>query len=385
MPDAPSEKWIALLGKRNLPLDGVEDYCTFLAAALRDRGIELQQQRVAWDQIGWPATLRSLVARSADWRGRRVLLQFTSFAWSARGFPFRVLKVLDILRGNGARVAIVFHESSGQTMGPPLIQPLRTACQNYVIRRLQQRAERSVFTIPLEAIPWLSPGDPHAAFIPIGANIPERFATPHTSASPDPTEKTVAVFCFSSDSTRFHEAKDIVFAIQYACKTIPNLHLLLVGRGTDEIGPGIEKELVGTGVRVSVRGTLGATEIAAALSQADVQLFVRGPVSQMRGSVLAGVACGLPIVGYSGAAAGTPIELAGLQLAPLGDRVALASALSSVLENDSLCEDLQLRSISAHKEWFSWDAITERYLYLDAHSPVGSLRSIRTSTVEEKR
>jgi glycosyltransferase involved in cell wall biosynthesis len=384
MPDAPSEKWIALLGKRNLPLDGVEDYCNFLGAALRDHGVGLQQERVAWDQIGWPAAFHDLAAKSAGWRGRWVLLQFTSFAWSARGFPFRALKVLGILQRNGARVAVVFHESSGQTMGPAMIQPVRTACQNVAIRRLHQRAEKSVFTVPLEMIPWLSASDPRAAFIPIGANIPEPSVAPRASAAPASAEKTVAVFCFSSDATRFHEADDIVFAVRHARAKIPKLHLLLIGRGTEEMGPRMDNELAGSGVRVSVKGTLGAAEVTAALSQADVQLFVRGPVSQMRGSVLAGIACGLPVVGYSGAEAGTPIEEAGLQLAPLGDRATLAAALSSVLQDESLGHTLRLRSIRAHQDWFSWDAITKKYLSLDGRSAVDPLQSVGSASMEEK-
>jgi hypothetical protein len=175
-----AEKWIALTGKRDAPVDGVEDYCSFLAAALRQKGVDLQRERVAWDEVGWSAALKDLTAKSGAWRGRWVLLQFTSLAWSARGFPLPALEVLDILEASGARVAIVFHEASGQAEGRPVIQPIRAAFQNFVIRDLHRRAAKSIFTVPLSTIPWLSANDPRATFIPIGANIPQTlFAQVH--------------------------------------------------------------------------------------------------------------------------------------------------------------------------------------------------------------
>ena len=38
--DVQRKEWIALLGRRDMPTDGVEDYCTFLGRALAQRGAE---------------------------------------------------------------------------------------------------------------------------------------------------------------------------------------------------------------------------------------------------------------------------------------------------------------------------------------------------------
>src|ERR1700683_64696 len=168
-----NETWIALLGPRDIPVDGVEDYCTFLAEALFTRGIGLNQVRVDWRRFGWAYALRQLARESVSWRGRWVLLQFTALAWSRRGFPFGALAVLRILRRRGARVAVVFHEPFRQTASPTWFNRIRGNCQDWVVRKLFEGADRAVFADPLGTIPWLPAEHSKAAFIPIGANIPE--------------------------------------------------------------------------------------------------------------------------------------------------------------------------------------------------------------------
>ena len=83
----PAERWIGLLGRRESPTDGVEDYCSFLGAALRRESVGLRSVRVNWAEEGWPGALRRLWGESAGWTGNWVLLQFTTLAWSRRGFP----------------------------------------------------------------------------------------------------------------------------------------------------------------------------------------------------------------------------------------------------------------------------------------------------------
>ncbi len=167
------ETWIALLGRRDTPVDGVEDYCTFLGGALGARGIELKLARVPWMENGWIGGLRWLVRESAAWRGKWVIVQYTALIWSRRGFPFLALAVLAVLHRAGARVAVVFHEPTRQQGGTRWIDRLRGACQDWVIGRLYRGATKSIFADPLEKIGWLPKNCAKAAFIPIGANIPE--------------------------------------------------------------------------------------------------------------------------------------------------------------------------------------------------------------------
>ena len=124
----------------------------------------------------------------------------------------------------------------------------------------------------------------------------------------------------------------------------------------------IESGLAGSGAEIAILGMIPAEEILARLSAADVQLFVCGSVSQRRSTALAGIACGLPIVGYQGLAEGTPIAEAGLYLVPYRDSAALSAALTKVLQDDELAAQLRRKSRVAHAKYFSWDAVASHYL-----------------------
>ena len=103
------------------------------------------------------------------------------------------------------------------------------------------------------------------------------------------------------------------------------------------------------------------------LDLADVMLCVRGPLYPRRGSALAGIACGLPIVGYAGAAEGTPIAEAGVELVPYGDQDALAAALQRVLVDRALWQQLHRRSLEAYERYFSWELIAAAFVnFLEA-------------------
>jgi len=135
---------VALLGRPDLPTDGVADYCAFLAKALDARRIQMSLARVSWMEDGWFDGLRKLWRESAEWRGQWVLLQYTALSWSRRGFSFGALAVLAMLRRGGARVAVVFHEPDRQR-GSGMLQGIRGACQDWVIRRLYEGATKAIF------------------------------------------------------------------------------------------------------------------------------------------------------------------------------------------------------------------------------------------------
>ena len=92
----------------------------------------------------------------------------------------------------------------------------------------------------------------------------------------------------------------------------------------------------GTQIEVCNRGLCDPAEVTRIFSESDAMLAVRGRLYLRRGSALAGLACGLPIIGYAGAAQGTVIEEAGIALVPYGDAEALGAALRSVLTNPDL-------------------------------------------------
>jgi glycosyltransferase involved in cell wall biosynthesis len=374
------------MGRRDTPTDGVEDYCTFLGRALTQHDVKLEQLRTEWSEKGWKAALQALEGRAEDLRGKWVFVQYTALAWSSRGFPFGTLRTLDLLRRCGARVAVVFHEFTPQEAGHFLVRPVRAVCQSFVIRRLYARADLAIFTVPAAKIAWLPANHPKAASIPIGANIPEPRTSGSNEAGNEGSERTVAVFCFTPGINRELEVEDIVHAMRTCYRSGQKTRLVILGRGSQEVRAEIEERLSGSGVTVSATGLLPAEEISMLLLQTDALLFVSGQVSQRRGSALAGIACGLPVVGYAGAAEGTPIAEAGLQLAPYRNREALAAALARVLGDADWRNELRRRSVAAQHKYFSWDAIAEKYAAACAHQAISeaSLGEARGSSLHSQ-
>lgn len=353
---------IALLGRRDTPTDGVEDYCTFLSRALEHHGIVLKQFRMDWINEGWAGALRQLWDESEAWRGNWVLLQYTALGWSRRGFPLGAVCALWVLRRRGVRCAVVFHDSEGQRGGSWWIRWIRAACQDCVIRRLYGGATRGIFADPLETVRWLPKNYTKAAFIPIGANIPEPEARTVAPGGQNGATKTVAVFCLSDPPNREREVGDIASAMRSASTNGSNLRVIFLGRGTAEALQEIDRAFEGIPVQVSNLGLRSAEEVSRTLIDADAMLCVRGKLYPRRGSALAGLACGLPIVGYAGAAERTPLSEAGVELVPYGDREALGAALTRVLIDERLLAELRSRNRRVLQKYFCWNEIAKRYI-----------------------
>ena len=220
---------IALLGHTDTPVDGVEDYCSYLSCALERFDARIEVVHVSWFDIGWFAAIRRLARECTSWQRQWVVLQFTALAWSRHGFPFGVLAVLAVLRNRGVRCAVMFHEPDRHG-GSRWIDRVRGICQDWVIRKIYRDAELAILPDPLPTIPWLPTGDSKAVFIPIGANLPYRTPKPATNGM----VKTVAVFCLSGAFHLAEELKDISEAIQTATAAGAQIRLLFLGRGTNE-------------------------------------------------------------------------------------------------------------------------------------------------------
>ena len=355
-------KMIALLGRRDQPTDGVEDYCRWLGRALEHHGCALDLVRVSWDQIGWHAALGALEASAVNWRGQWVLLQYTALGWSRRGFPLRFLQVLRTLRRMGARSVIVFHDAQPYG-GFRWIDRIRRACQIWVMRRAYHWSDRTVLTVPLERAAWLPSRLVKAAFVPVGANLlPPPMGDGYGASTR--ACKTVAVYGVTGGSAALSEVRDIGHAVKRAKCQLGEIRLVVFGRGSSEAETPLLRELEGSGVEVSVLGLLSPEEVAHELALADALLFVRGGVSSRRGSALAGLACELPVVGYRSEETGFPVTEGGVVFVALRDREALGEALTQVLANDDWRRQLRQRSRIAQEQHFSWEVISQSFLRL---------------------
>jgi glycosyltransferase involved in cell wall biosynthesis len=353
-----AETWIALLGREDVPADGITDYCAYLGKNLAACGIELIPERVEWARDGWPQALGDLWRRSKQWRGLQVLPQYTALAWSRRGFPLGMLACAVVLRLRGARCAMIFHEPFGIS-GPRPIDKARCAFQNWTVRILHHFGEKSIFTIPLGTVPWLSADDAKSASIPLGPNIPEDLAK--RSASSGAATKTVVVFCVSESQYGEQEINDVAAATRIVAERGIKIRVIFVGRGTVEAKNKIVGAFSGTRIEVCVRGLCEAPEVSRIFSESDAMLAVRGKLYLRRGSALAGLACGLPMVAYAGSAEHTIIEEAGITLVPFHNQAALASALLEILTDSELWQEMHDKNLRFQKKYLSWNVIAASF------------------------
>jgi glycosyltransferase involved in cell wall biosynthesis len=354
------EHWVAVLGQRDVPTDGVEEYCGYLGAALSKHAIELSLIRVPWAEVGWQKALTQLEQQIRPLRPAWALIQYTALGWSRRGFPLRVIRMVRAVKKTGARCALVFHDPAPYP-GQRLADGVRRAVQLYVMRRIARLGDFSVLTIPAERVPWLPRVVRNSRFIPVGANLPcpETVWQLHKNK---PDIPTVAVFSITGGVPGQIEVARIAGALRVVSKEIGRVRLLVFGRNADTDGKTLKDKLAGTQTEVVIQGLLKPEEIVEALGRSDALLFVRGPISTRRGTALAGIACGLPVIAWKGPETAGPINEAGVVLLPENAGGEFGRALVQVLQEEAYRRSLQERSERAQTRYFSWEAIAAEYV-----------------------
>src|SRR6266852_2569688 len=352
---------VAVLGRQDEPTDAVEQYCQYLSGALVAEGISLELMRVRWVEIGWRRALRelresTLEKRNAAW----FLMQYTALAWSRRGFSMRALRVIRALKSSGARCAVVFHDTEAYS-GSRYVDRMRRAVQIHTMRQALYLADLAVLTIPAEIIPWVPPSAQNIVFIPVGANLPSpetvwKRTTDHRTDSP-----AVAVFSLSGDGARAEEVRLIAEAVSHAAERIGKLQVMVLGRNSDIGGKELKGKLTESPVKVTVHGLLTAEQVVSVVGSCDVMLFARGPLSTRRGSAVAGISCGLPVVAQEGWETVAPITEAGVVLVSRETKEGFGPALLRVLSDESYRAFLAERSRQAQQRYFSWSAIAAQY------------------------
>jgi hypothetical protein len=349
--------WIALLGKRDAPTDAVEEYCHYLGTALHSHDIQLEIRRVPWEIHGWPDAFQALQLQTVRWRNTWVLVQYTALAWSAQGFPQKVLRALKILKSAGARVGIVFHDVEPYP-GTRRIDSVRRFVQVRTMRRALALANLAVFPVPPEKLSWLPAVPPQSAFVPVGPNLP---IPPVPLAHAQDLVPTIGVFSITGGESGARETQIILGAVRHAAQKLGKLRLLIVGRHAELRETELRAGLRDLPVELSVEGVVEPAQVVQRLSVCDVLLFVRGPISSRRSSAIAGIACGLPVVAYSGSETAAPITDAGVVLVSPHQPDDLNAALVRVLSDAAYRIDLAARSRAAYQTHFAWSAIAARF------------------------
>ncbi len=357
-----TQRVIALLGKRDAPTDAVEEYCRYLGRSLTAHEISLEIRRVPWDSRGWSESLSALRLQVQalppyTW----FLVQYTALAWSSRGFPFRFLRVLKTLQSLNACTAVVFHDVEPFPGSRP-IDHLRRGVQLFTMRRAVSLATRSIFTVPMNKISWLPPALRNAHFIPVGPNL--SILEPPADACAKDQIPTVAVFSITGGEAGVVETRAITAALRHAAQKIGKLRLSVFGRNADSAEATLRESLRDLPVEISVEGLLEEAQLVERLSASDLLLFVRGPISSRRSSAIAGIACGLPVIAYSGSETAPPITDAGVVLVSPNNQDELNAALLRVLSDPAYRSELAARSRVAFTQHFSWPSVAAHYASL---------------------
>ena len=349
---------IALLGKRDEPTDAVEEYCLYLSNALKVCEVQLEIHRVPWEIHGWPESLKGLRIQATQWRDTWVLVQYTALAWSSRGFPLMVLRAMKILKRAGTRVGIVFHDVEPYP-GTRLIDSLRRFIQVRTMRRALTLADLAIFTVPPKNLSWLPAAQQNAVFVPVGPNLP----IPSTSMKPSQQDAvpTIGVFSITGGESGACETREIISAVRHVSEKIGKIRLSVFGRHAELRETVLREGLRDLPVELSVEGVIDPAQVVQKLSACDVLLFVRGAISSRRSSAIAGIACGLPIIAFSGSETAAPITDAGVVLVSPDRPGDLNAALVRVLSDASYRMELASRSRTCYQTHFSWSSIAARF------------------------
>jgi glycosyltransferase involved in cell wall biosynthesis len=352
---------MAILGRREEPADGVHDYCCYLRDALANEGVNLTLTQVRWAEIGHKASRQELLKAVSGKENAFFLLQYTALSWSRRGFALPAVGILKLLKKTGARCAVVFHDPDGYG-GDRAVDRFRKGIQRYAMRRLVRLGDLAIFTLPRDKISWLPADTKKFIFIPVGANLPAPERAWEVQRSPSAGKPVIAVFSLSDEPTLAKEVSQIARAVGNAAKQVGPLEVVVLGRNSESGGEELRLALAGSGAEVRIVGVISADEVVRVLGGCDVMLFARGPISSRRGSAIAGIACGLPVIAEEGWELAPPMTEAGVVLVP--EELVLegfGAALVRVLSDSNYRESLAERSRDAQSRYFSWNVIARQY------------------------
>ncbi len=224
-------------------------------------------------------------------------------------------------------------------------------------------SEVAVFTIPAKKISWGPARRKGDVFIPVGANLPVVVAAENASETSDLVGgiPTAAVFGITGGDAGVEETLRIIEAVRFAVKQVGKMKLVVLGRNSESAETRLRKALGDVPVEIQVHGVVAAEKVVGLLSASDVLVFVRGAISSRRGSAIAGIACGLPVIAWPSAETAPPITDAGVVLISSESRAQLGEALARVLGDRCYRDALAEQSRKAHRESFAWPVIATRY------------------------
>jgi glycosyltransferase involved in cell wall biosynthesis len=220
-------------------------------------------------------------------------------------------------------------------------------------RAVLRLSDAAVFTVPMENISWIKRHPRKGHFIPVGANLPTSSEANSRKDISTGGKLSVAVFGITGGEAGGKEIEKIVEAVRFAASRVGNLRLIVLGRNAQSAEVELRNRFRDSTVELHVLGVLSGEDVVRSLSVSDVLLFVRGHISTRRGSAIAGIACGLPVIAFEGPETAAPITEAGLALFSPQRKGDLGDVLVRVLEDEHYRASLAQRSWVAQRQYFS--------------------------------
>ena len=294
-----------------------------------------------------------------DWQVINIQYQAAAYnmRWPAIHFaPHR-------LRGL-AKTVVTFHD-----LRVPFLFPKAGALRTWVVRQLAQRADGVICTNSADfsqALIW----QPHLRQIPIGSNVT---AHPVSNAQRDDVRQQLGLresdtllgyFGFLNPSKG---ADDLLAAL---AQLPPHVHLLFLGGQAGASDPTTNNQFAqqlhafiaqhALAPRVHWSGFLPDPALSAHFSACDIVVLpYKDGVSLRRGTLMAAIAHGCPIITTTPPSAEPDLPLDTFFLVPPSDPAALASAVSQLQHDFILRADL---GAQAHRltQRFRWDKIAQQ-------------------------
>jgi glycosyltransferase involved in cell wall biosynthesis len=343
---------------------GVADYTRLLACAFAARGHrvhvwapssnrgEFQDGQVVVHRIpGFTGEgLRELdQGLRASGPQARLFVQYVPTAFGLRGMNVPLIRWL---RSRAEEIWVQFHEI---TLGWHLWRRpdlhLVHAVQVLMADALARRADR-IF-IAIEG--WrarLGGLGARATWLPVPSNLPVSVEPSEQVAAREALGPGLLVSHFGTYSRAI--VPDLLLAIRAIAGELTDVRFQLLGRGAQRVQDQLPRD------RVIATGELPAREVATRLSISDLALqpFPDG-ISARRGSAMAALALGVPVVTTIGFLTDPVFREGGVALAPVGAPGALARAAVGLLQDRERRHEQGRRGAALYRCCFSLERTCE--------------------------
>jgi glycosyltransferase involved in cell wall biosynthesis len=316
----PSPPWHIVTGEYAPAAGGVADYTRGVASALasqgdevqvwappppsgepfsRDAGVTIHAVTHGFGPRGLAQLRHGLGARRGP---RRVLLQYVPHAFGARAMNVPFCALIRSLRD--VEVWILFHEVAVPWGGlRDWKQNAIAAMNRWMVRLLVARADRVFITVQSwePMLRGIAPACPPATWLPVPSNVPVDVPDAEVRRVRDLIGAGPDVLVVGHFGCQVYTAAAVGRAMRRLLLADPRRLGLFIGRGSEAIAGDVRADAE-LGRRVVATGELAHDEVAAHIAACDVLVQPYGDgASARRGSLMAGLALGVPIVTNVGA------------------------------------------------------------------------------------